>query len=138
MFGDSAGVFSVNRSWDVNIGGEILRRFTVFFDYGRKQMILESHAGTSERFEADMSGLRIVTDTIPEQIRVCAVNPVSPAAEAGARTGDIITHIDGRRAVVRDTEPLRERLRRERQQIELTLRRGAETRTVRIATRRQI
>ena len=138
MFGDSAGVFSVNRSWDVNIGGEILRRFTVFFDYGRQQMILESHAGTRERFEADMSGLRIITDTIPEQIRVMAVNPGSPAAEAGALPGDIVTRIDGRRALVRDTESLRERLRREGQQIELTLRRGAETRTVRIATRRQI
>jgi hypothetical protein len=138
MFGDSAGVFSVNRSWDVNIGGEILRRFTVFFDYGRKQMILESHARTRERFEADMSGLRIITDTIPQQIRVMAVNPGSPAAEAGALPGDIITRIDGRRALVRDTESLRERLRREGQQIELTLRRGAETRTVRIATRRQI
>ena len=138
MFGDSAGVFSVNRSWDVNIGGEILRRFTVFFDYGRKQMILESHAGTSERFEADMSGLRIVTDTIPGQIRVSAVNPGSPAAEAGVLAGDIITRIDGRRALVRDTEPFRERLRRDGQRIELTLRRGAETRTVRIATRRQI
>jgi putative serine protease PepD len=85
-----------------------------------------------------MSGMRIVTDTTPERIRVSGVNPGSPAAEAGIQAGDIITHIDGRRALVRDTEPLRERLRREGQQIELSLRRGAETRTVRIATRRQI
>jgi putative serine protease PepD len=62
-------------------------------------------------------------DTIPEQISVSAVNPGSPAAEAGVLPGDIITRIDGRRALVRDTEPLRERLRRDGQRIELTLRR---------------
>jgi hypothetical protein len=31
--GDSAGVMSGNAEWIGNIGGDILRRFTVFLDY---------------------------------------------------------------------------------------------------------
>ncbi|MGH9883941.1 MAG: aspartyl protease family protein, partial [bacterium] len=44
LHGDSAGVFSERGSWVGNIGGEILRRFTVYFDYAARRMILEPNA----------------------------------------------------------------------------------------------
>ncbi len=48
LFGDSAGVFSTSNLGDGNIGGDILRRYTVTFDYARKQMVFESHDRTNE------------------------------------------------------------------------------------------
>lgn len=136
MFGDSAGVFSNNRLWDGNIGSDVLRRFTVYFDYRAPRMILEPHAGTSEPFEADMSGMRVATDSAFAELRVAAVNPGSPADEVGVRSGDAIVRIDGRDVTGAAVDPLRERLRRAGEQVTLTIRRGSATMEIRVVTRR--
>src|SRR5260370_18381778 len=44
------------------IGGELLRRFKVIFDYAHKQMILEPNASFADRFEYDMSVIRLRAD----------------------------------------------------------------------------
>ena len=83
-------------TYDGLIGGDILRRFKVVFDYSRTRMILEPNAHFSEAFEADMSGLDLATEG--EDFSVVIVNEVekdSPAAEAGIQEEDIITAIDG-------------------------------------------
>lgn len=41
LFGDSAGLFSGNDKFVGNVGGDVLRRFVVYFDYQSKVMILE-------------------------------------------------------------------------------------------------
>ena len=48
--------------YDGLIGGDILSRFTVVFDYSRQRMMLEPNAQFSESFEADMSGLDLQTE----------------------------------------------------------------------------
>lgn len=138
LFGDSAGVLSDNRLWDANIGGEILRRFTVYFDYGGKRMILEPHAGTTEPFEADMSGMRILADTGLTAVRVVAVNAGSPAAEAGLLNDDVILRVNGQDMTPVMAESLRERLRHEGVPIELVVRRGSAVLTLQFVTRRQV
>jgi predicted aspartyl protease len=83
-------------SYDGLIGGDILSRFKVVFDYSRRRMILEPNANFSEAFEADMSGLDLATDG--DDFSVVVVNEVekdSPAAYAGIQSEDIITAIDG-------------------------------------------
>jgi hypothetical protein len=77
---DSGGVFSQCGSWVGNIGGDILRCFTVYFDYGAKRMILEPNEATAEPFEGDMSGLSTVMNDSLTTVRVEFALPGSPAA----------------------------------------------------------
>jgi hypothetical protein len=82
--------------YDGLIGGEILRRFKVVFDYSRRRMMLEPNAEFSEPYEADMSGLDLMTEG--EDFSVVVVNRVvkgSPAEEGGIQEEDTIKGIDG-------------------------------------------
>src|SRR5258708_2168643 len=79
------------------IGGELLRRFKVIFDYAHERMILEPNASFADRFEYDMSGIRLRADGPDFKIlRVSRVVENSPATEAGVREGDVVSAIDGR------------------------------------------
>jgi hypothetical protein len=122
-----------------NIGGGILRRFKVTFDYARHQLILERGPAFAEPFEWDMSGLRLAT-AAPEfrDVRVAGILESSPAFEAGIRSGDVVESVDGKAAAGMDLPELRARLRGENQRIDLVLRRGAERFTASLRTRRLI
>ena len=79
------------------IGAGILSRFTVDWDYERKTMTLTPNHRYGEPFEADASGLRLVAEKPDwKTIRVAAVSPGGPAAEAGLEAGDILQSIDGK------------------------------------------
>jgi hypothetical protein len=136
FYGDSAGVMSGNADWIGNIGGDVLRRFTVILDYQHRRIVLEANAGSAEAFEADMSGAALMLSSSPSRFIVSDVVRNSPAAEAGLAPGDLVLAVDG---VVPDegTLPdLRQRLNREGESVELTILRGRETKTVRLRTRR--
>jgi hypothetical protein len=80
---------------DGMIGMEFLRRFKVFFDYGRSRMILEPNSRYAEPSSFDASGLRVhrmagVTDAV----RIYQVLPDTPAAEAGLQETDLIVALD--------------------------------------------
>ena len=122
-----------------NIGGEILRRFTVTFDYPRKRMILEPNARLGEPFEGDMSGIapRMGPDG-SGALEVEWIQPVSPAAEAGVRPNDLIERIDGRPALEVGVPGLREMFLREGATYRLLIRRGDERIEVALTTRRLI
>jgi hypothetical protein len=138
LFGDSAGVFSSRGTWVGNIGGEILRRFTVFFDYKHNRMILEPHAGTNETFEADMSGINFVMDDSLRTLIVDSVVPDSPAGAAGVVARDTVTAIDGRPSTAAELRELRKRFKHSGERVSLTIRHGGETKTVVIVTRRLV
>lgn len=81
------------------IGGEILERFTVTFDYPHKRILLEPNSHFSDRFTADQSGLSLLAKGEDyRRFEVDGVESGSPAEAAGIRTGDILTAIDGRPA----------------------------------------
>jgi hypothetical protein len=122
-----------------NIGGGILSRFRVIFDYANRRMILEPGADMAQPFESDMSGLAIVS-TPPDYrtVRVARVQTGSPALDAGVQPGDEIESVDGAPAGEIGVPALRERFRREGQEIRLGLRRGAERLAVTVRTRRMI
>lgn len=122
-----------------NIGGLILRRFKVIFDYSRKRMIIEPNKSFGEPFEFDMSGLALVSD--PPQFRTVKINRVlsgSPAAEAGLRAEDLLLEVDGRAASEYRLHTLREMFKKEGKTYSLKVRRGDETLEFKLKTRRML
>lgn len=122
-----------------NIGGEVLRRFTVIFDYPRKRMILEPNAQLADPFEADMGGIapRMGPDG-SAALEVEWIQPASPAAEAGVQPNDLIESIDGRPALEVGVPGMKEMFRREGQTHRLGIRRGDERLEIALTTRRLI
>jgi predicted aspartyl protease len=78
------------------LGGGLLRRFTVIFDYAQKRMILEPNERTHDPFEFDMSGMFVISDLPSSRnFKVFSVSPKTPAADAGLHEGDLITAVNG-------------------------------------------
>src|SRR4029077_10129112 len=71
------------------IGGGILRRFTVVFDFPHQRLILAPNLRIHELEEEDKSGLTIIAKGPGlKQFQVVAVQPGMPAAHAGIQKGD--------------------------------------------------
>lgn len=77
------------------IGNNLLRRFVLYMDYGRQQIILEKGADFDRRFAEDRSGLQLYLGD-HDRVMVALAAPGTPAAEAGLRAGDVILAMDGR------------------------------------------
>ena len=104
---DTRGFFS-DPSIAGNIGGGVLRRFTVTFDYGRQAMGLIPNVDDRRRDVYDRSGL-VLSDT--GQYRVADVRTGTPAARARIPIGGLLLSIDGKAADELPMERLREMLR---------------------------
>ena len=95
---DTVGVFATGEL-DGIIGGELLRRSKVTFDYPHSRILLEPYAGSAQAFEYDMSGLFLVAHGGAfQRVVVQSVTHGTPAAKAGLEPGDQIVAIDGRRS----------------------------------------
>ena len=92
-----------------NLGGGVLRRFTVTFDYVARRMYLtESKAAPAiDRF--DRSGLWLLGDA--DGLRVADIAPGSAAARSTLRVGDSIKAFDGEAVSRRALADWRQRLR---------------------------
>ena len=91
-----------------NIGGEILSRFVVTFDYVRKRVHLAADAASSRPYDADRAGLWI--NGHARGAVVGAVMAGGPADVAGLRVDDVLTAIDGEPAGPVGLDALRRRL----------------------------
>lgn len=101
--GDGAGVLSTGQFFEGNIGGEVLRRFSVFLDYGGGRVVLEPNEDLTAPFETDMSGAVLKTASQDRSRPIVSdILPASPAAEAGLQVDDVIVAIDGRQPVSLD------------------------------------
>jgi hypothetical protein len=78
------------------IGGGILSRFNMVFDYSRGQLILEPNSRFAEPYRYDACGMELRLAKDLKHFRVHAVLPDSPAAAAGVRAEDMIIAINGR------------------------------------------
>jgi predicted aspartyl protease len=135
-----AGVGRISAPGTVgNIGGGVLSRFKVIFDYSRRRMILEPGPEIGQPFEADMSGLGLVS--IPPEYRrvtVMHLTDDSPALEAGVKLGDEIVTVNGTPVGEIGLSTLRERFRVEGQNVKLELLRGEKPLTLEFKTRRMV
>ena len=138
-------VVGVTRSFTIPgvqglIGGGLLRRFKVIFDYSQKRMILEPNERTYAPFEFDMSGMFVISD-LPSSgnFKVFSVSPKTPAAEAGLRDGDLITGINGEPSERFDVASLTfDRFLEEGRVYRLTVKRGRKQLLMKIKLRRLI
>ncbi len=78
------------------IGGEVLRHFTVVFDYSNQVMILDPNGDFNDPYHYNMSGLTLVSEGIGfENIKVFRVLENSPAKTAGIEAEDQILSVNG-------------------------------------------
>ncbi|HVP67906.1 MAG TPA: aspartyl protease family protein [Anaeromyxobacteraceae bacterium] len=103
-----------------NVGGGVLRRFNVTFDYGAKRMYLEPNANDRVADSFDRSGMWINAGN--PGFAVVDVLAGGPADAAGIRAGDRIVAVDGVDASRMSLSETRELLR--------TRKPGAEVRLV--------
>jgi hypothetical protein len=106
-----------------NVGGALLSRFNVTFDYSRQQVIFERFerdgrkggGGSDESIPFDRAGawLNLAEEAPPAlpAFEVIDVYAGGPAAEAGLRPGDHIVEVDGKTPADLPLPALRERLR---------------------------
>jgi len=78
------------------LGGEILTRFNVVFDYRHKFLYMKKRSGYKRSFEFNMSGLTISAqgDKL-DKFAVELVRADSPAEKVDIREGDLIKSING-------------------------------------------
>ena len=92
-----------------NLGGGVLRRFTVAFDYGAKTMYLAPNDAFAKPDDVDRSGLWLLG--ADGALEVADVAADSAAQRAGLRAGDRIVAVDGAKVASDALPALRQRLR---------------------------
>lgn len=92
-----------------NLGGGVLRRFTVAFDYGAKNMYLAPNDAFGKPDEFDRSGLWLLGDGAV--LKIVDVAPDSAALRAGLKVDDRVVAIGGEKVAAHRLPEWRERLR---------------------------
>jgi hypothetical protein len=92
-----------------NIGGAVLKRFTVTYDYAHEMMSLEPNAAFAEPDSYERSGMFMIDRG---GVLVVDVRPGTPAADAGIVKGDAIESVDGEPAERLRLGGIREAFRR--------------------------
>jgi hypothetical protein len=117
-----------------NIGGQVLSRGRVTFDYPHQRILFEPVAGFERPFEAEMLGAALTRAEGGLVVRW--VNPQTPAADAGLQAGDLVTTLDGEAAERLDPAMLRRRLQEVGRVLKLEVRHGPDSRRVTLTLRR--
>jgi hypothetical protein len=132
---DKGGAGAVE-SFPSNVGGGVLKRFVVTFDYDHSTMYLKPIKGHIEDLDTiDKSGMWV--NAAPEGFKVIEITKGGPAEAAGLQKDDIITMIDGKPASSFRLPNLRQSWRTEKAgtPVKLSVKRGAETKDVSIILR---
>jgi hypothetical protein len=122
---------------DGNLGEEILKRFTVTFDYAGKRMALEKGKGFDEAFEHEMLGCSLEWED-DGSVTVHDVMPNTPAASAGFADGDHVLSIDGRGVDAIGETGLRKALIVDGAEVRIALKRGTVTLETRVRLKRLV
>jgi hypothetical protein len=119
------------------IGVEFLRRFRVFLNYSRCEMILEPNSHYAEPSRFDASGLRIYRDPNDgHRLRIWDVISGTPAADALLERGDIVLALDNIPADRLSPRVIADVLSRAGQECEVRFQRGDHVITVTLRLKR--
>lgn len=125
-----SGAFAANDTAG-NIGGAVLKRFAVTFDYTRRRLYFEREVGLDRPDPYDRAGLWLSGSADGRTFEVYDVIAHGPADEAGLKVGDRVVAIDGRSVeglkLIATREGLKDARRRS---VRLTIQSGATTREV--------
>ena len=121
------------------IGGGILRRFTVIFDYAHQQLILDPNNHFEDYEQEDKSGIAVIAKG-PGLLtfEVASVQPGTPGAEAGVLKGDIIAGIDDEPAADLTLTSIRALFRQVGHKYKLLIQRNGQSVQITVQMRRLI
>jgi predicted aspartyl protease len=108
LFIGNKGAFA-NPDWSGNLGGGVLQRFTVAFDFANKKIYLAPNADIGKPYAFDRSGLWLLADG--DALKVVDVAKDSAAEHAGMHIADRISSIDGVAIATKSLSDWREQLR---------------------------
>jgi C-terminal processing protease CtpA/Prc len=78
------------------IGGDILSRFNIIFDYSNDRVFIKKNYTFRRSFEYNLSGIQVIASGIDlKRFEVVSCIEDSPAARAGVRPGDILLGVNG-------------------------------------------
>jgi len=138
-FSEDQGGATADRETAGIIGGGILRRFNLTFDYSKSTMYVAPNAHFEQPFEYDKSGMWIATvATGQDQFEVRKIVEESPASKAGLKQHDVIVTIDGRPTSEFTLEEVRQMFREDNRDCILGIQDGESVRSVKLTTRRLI
>jgi hypothetical protein len=121
------------------IGGGMLRRFTVIFDYAHQQLILAPNTHFEDYEQEDKSGIALIAKG-PGLItfEVVAVQPGTPGADAGVLKGDVIAGIEDEPAADLNLASIRGLFRQAGHKYKLLIQRNGESLQITVQMRRLI
>lgn len=126
-------------SYQGNIGGGILKRFVVTFDYANHVMYLKPLPGpVADVGTYDRSGMWI--NEAKDGMQVMDVTAHGPAEQAGIKVDDVITAVNGKPATAIPVYELRRMLRNDKPGtvVRFAIKRGAQTHKLDVKLRDQI
>jgi len=118
-----------------NVGGGVLKRFNITFDYTHQQLIFEPNANYNKPDVFDRSGMWL--NQVDGAFEVMDVVAGGPAAQAGIKVGDKIVAIDGNSASQILLPDLRTKFKTEAPgtKLRLTINSGGQQRDVELTLR---
>ena len=121
------------------IGGGMLRRFTLILDYARQVAIFDANSEIRTDDHEDMSGISVAAGGSDwKKFEVVQVRPGSPAADAGVQKGDVIAGVDDEAAADMTLSALRGLFHQVGHKYKLLIERNGATKTVNVTMRRAI
>jgi hypothetical protein len=121
------------------IGANLLRRFTVIFDFPHQRVILEPNLQFNHSVDEDMSGLSVIAHgSNLRTFEVIHVQAGTPAADAGIQPGDVIAAVDDEAAADLTLSAVRDLFRQIGHEYKLLIDRKGQSLTVSIKMHRVI